>query len=296
MSRPMPACSIQDRSSPVLGHGVYGQGREKVLVLHDWMGDSANYLPLIPYLDFEHFTYAFADVRGYGKSLQLEGDYTADEIAADAFALADSLDWTRFHVVGHSMTGMAVQRMALEDAISSTRRLKSIVAITPVAANGYPADEATKRFLWELIHERGLSEKGFSLLTGQRLTPAWGRAKTERHLQTSSAAALRGYYRMWLETDFSRSVRDARIATPMLVIGGRQDLPGFQEEHLRKTFGAWYPHVEIVIITDAGHYPMQETPVYLASLVEHFLNAHRQVAAPPMKSSADGESLAPPFV
>jgi pimeloyl-ACP methyl ester carboxylesterase len=270
----MLACPIQDRHSPVLGHGVYGQGREKVLVLHDWMGDSANYLPLVPYLDFESYTYAFADVRGYGKSLQLTGAYTADEIARDAFALADSLEWTRFHAVGHSMTGMAVQRMALEDATSGSKRLKSIVAITPVAANGYPADEATKRFLWELIHERGLSEQGFSLLTGQRLTPAWGRAKTERHLRTSSAAALRAYYRMWLETDFSQDVRDARVATPMLVIGGRQDLPGFQEDHLRKTFGAWYPNVEFAFIAESGHYPMQETPVYLASLIERFLGAN----------------------
>lgn len=276
MSGPMPACPIHDRPSPVLGHGVHGQGREKVLVLHDWMGDSANYLPLIPYLDFEHFTYAFADVRGYGKSLQLEGDYTADEIAADAVALADSLDWTRFHVVGHSMTGMAVQRMALDDAISDSRRLKSIVAITPVAANGYPADEATKRFLWQLIHDRALSEQGFSLLTGQRLGRGWERAKTRRHLLTSSPAALRAYYRMWLETDFSREVREAHIATPMLVIGGRQDLPGFQEEHLRRTFGAWYPAVEFAFIAESGHYPMQETPVLLASLIERFLDAHRR--------------------
>jgi hypothetical protein len=39
----------QDR--PNLGHSVYGQGPEKVLVFHDWMGDSANYEPIIPYLD-----------------------------------------------------------------------------------------------------------------------------------------------------------------------------------------------------------------------------------------------------
>ena len=270
------ACSTRDRPAPVLGHGVYGQGREKVLVLHDWMGDSANYLPLIPYLDLESHTYAFADVRGYGKSLQLEGDYTAVEISADAFALADSLDWPRFHVVGHSMTGMAVQRMALADATASSNRLASIVAITPVAANGYPADAATKRFLWELIHDRTRSEQGFSLLTGQRLGPGWGRAKTDRHLLTSSPAALKAYYRMWLETDFSREVREARIATPILVIGGRQDLPGFQEEHLRRTFGAWYPAVEFAFIAESGHYPMQETPVLLASLIERFLDAHRR--------------------
>jgi len=114
-------------------------------------------------------------------------------------------------------------------------------------------------------------------LLGTRGLPskAWARVKTERHLQTSTKRALELYYRMWLETDFSAEVRSARVETPLLVIGGRQDLPGFQEEHLRRTFGAWYPNVDFNFITDAGHYPMQETPVYLASLVERFLEAHR---------------------
>jgi hypothetical protein len=63
---------------------------------------------------------------------------------------------------------------------------------------------------------------------------------------------------MWLETDFSEEARKAEIATPFLVIGDRQDLPGFQEDHLRKTFGHWYPNVEFAFIADAGHYPMHE--------------------------------------
>jgi len=36
-----------------------------------------------------------------------------------------------------------------------------------------------------------------SMLTGQRLSPAWGREKADRHLKTSTAQALKGYYRMW---------------------------------------------------------------------------------------------------
>ena len=80
---------------------------------------------------------------------------------------------------------------------------------------------------------------------------------------------------MWLQTDFSDQVRQADIKTPFLVIGGRQDLPGFQEQHLRKTFGEWYAHVDLAFVTDAGHYPMQETPIYLATLIEGFLELHR---------------------
>lgn len=239
------------------------------------MGTAASYDPLIPYLNLDLYTYAFADLRGYGTSRHFLGTYTVDEVAADAFYLADSLGWTDFHVVGHSMSGMVVQRMAVDDWISSRKRLKSLVAITPVSADGYPADEGTKKFLWDLIHQRELTEQGFFMLTGQRLLPAWGRVKTNRHLQTSTEEAVKGYYRMWLETDFSEEVRSAKVGTPLLLIGGRQDLPGFQEEHLRKTLGAWFPNVELTFITDAGHFPMDETSVYLASLIERFLDAHR---------------------
>jgi pimeloyl-ACP methyl ester carboxylesterase len=244
--------------SPTLGHSVYGQGSEKVLVFHDWNGDAANYESLFPYLDPRTYTYVFADVRGYGRSRHLAGAYSAVEVAADGFRLADKLGWTRFHLIGHSMTGLVVQRMALDDWTSEANHLKSVVAITPVSADGYPADEGTRQFLWNLIGQRDLSEKGFSMLTGQRLSPDWERAKTNRHLQTSTAEALKGYYRMWLDTDFSAEVRKAEVGTPFLVIGGRQDLPGFQEAHLRNTFGTWFANVEFTFITDAGHYPMQE--------------------------------------
>jgi pimeloyl-ACP methyl ester carboxylesterase len=269
----MPSGNVETHPA-ILGHHVHGFGTEKVLVFHDWMGDSDNYQPILPYLDVESFSYVFADLRGYGKSRHLSGEYSVEEVSADAYRLVDELGWDRFHVIGHSMTGMAVQRMAISDWETGARRLKSIIAITPVSAEGYPADGDTKSFLWSLIHKQALSELGFSMLTGRRLLPAWGRIRTDRHLQASTAEALRGYYRMWLETDFSAEVRRARIGTPVLVIGGRQDLPGFQEEYLRKTFGKWYTNVNFMFITDSGHYPMHETPVYLASLVEGFLKIH----------------------
>ena len=39
------------QDSPLLGHSVYGEGSEKVLALHDWMGNAANYEAMIPLLD-----------------------------------------------------------------------------------------------------------------------------------------------------------------------------------------------------------------------------------------------------
>ncbi len=87
----MNASRAAGQYPPDLGHSVYGQGSEKVLVFHDWMGDAANYEPLIPYLDPSAYTYVFADVRGYGNSRHLAGDYSVEEVAADAFRLAGQL-------------------------------------------------------------------------------------------------------------------------------------------------------------------------------------------------------------
>ena len=109
----LPAGLPASSETPILGYSLHGHGPEKVLVLHDWMGDAANYDPVLPYLDTDMYTYVLADLRGYGKSQHLRGAYTVDEVTADAFRLTAQLDWDRFHLIGHSMTGMVVQRMVL---------------------------------------------------------------------------------------------------------------------------------------------------------------------------------------
>jgi len=263
--------AVMTQSGPVLGYSVVGSGPEKVIVLHSWMGTGHSFDPVKPYLDSKNYTFVFADVRGYGKSMKLEGKYTAKEISGDVFRLADQLGWRRFNVIGHSMNGMAAQRIALDDWRQKTRRIKTVIATTPVAADGYPADEGTRKFLWDVIKNRSVTKQAFNGLTGGRLRPEFIKYKTDRHLATATKKAMKGYYSMWIDGDFSVELKAAKVNIPFLVIGGRQDLPGFQEENLRRTFGAWLPNVEFKFITDAGHFPMQETPVYYAALIGNFL-------------------------
>jgi pimeloyl-ACP methyl ester carboxylesterase len=179
MSLALPAAGGQvEREHPILEYDLFGGGSEKVLVLHSWMGDSTSFDLLKPYLNTQRYTYVFADLRGYGRSRDIAGEYSLEEASADALHLANSLGWRRFHLVGHSMSGMIVQRMMIDDVNRGDPRIQSVVAVTPVTADGYPADSETRQFLWDLIHDKALTEQGMAGLTGQRLLPKWNRLQT----------------------------------------------------------------------------------------------------------------------
>ena len=82
--------------------------------------------------------------------------------------------------------------------------------------------------------------------------------------------ALR-YLDMLTEADFVADVQGA--ATPFLVVLGERD-PGLDEAAMRRTFLAWHPNIELAIVRNSGHYPMQECPPCFAGLIETFLKKH----------------------
>ena len=257
----------------VIGHKVVGSGSEYVIVLHDWMGDSSNYESAIPWLDSENHTYIFADVRGYGMSADIPGEYNSDEVASDVFALSHYLGIDRFHLVGHSMNGLAGFKAIMLDWKNS-KRIKSYIAVTPVTPDGYPASDDDKAFLLAAIADDKTAVAAFGALTGGKLSAKWSSAKTHRNRASSSVGVLGSYYKMWLEEDFADALQEAQIKTPVLVIGGRNDLAGFQERHYRKTLAQWLPEISFEFIENSGHYPMEETPVLFASLVEKHIDSN----------------------
>jgi pimeloyl-ACP methyl ester carboxylesterase len=91
-------------------HKTIGNGPTKVIVIHGWFWDHRVFASIFDCLDTASHTYAFVDIRGYGNSRNVSGEYTISEVAADAIALADQLGWREFHVVGHSMGGKAAQK------------------------------------------------------------------------------------------------------------------------------------------------------------------------------------------
>ncbi|MDX1595024.1 MAG: alpha/beta hydrolase [Gammaproteobacteria bacterium] len=254
-----------------IGHTLVGAGRRKVLVLHGWFGDHTVFEPTFRSLDLDRFTYAFVDYRGYGKSREMTGKYTMREIAADALELIEELGWETFHLVGHSMGAMAMQRVMLD--IDARGRVRSAIGIAPVPACGGQLDDEARELFSGAVASDDNRYAILDFTTGNRNCARWLRHMVRRSRETTTEEAFAGYLEAWTGEDFAAEVQEAGIATPLRVLLGEHDL-AFTREAMASTYLAWYTRGDLEMIGNAGHYPMQETPVQLATRIEAFLSDH----------------------
>ncbi|WP_161539601.1 alpha/beta fold hydrolase [Paramagnetospirillum kuznetsovii] len=248
-----------------LGHARRGRGAEPVVVLHEWLGDHVNYDPVLPYLSEDRYTYTFADLRGYGWSKGMAGQYSVKEAAADVLALMDRYGHARFHVVGHSMSGMIAQYLAL----IARERVISVVAISPVPASGFKTDEAGLKRLIAVIDDDAAARAAMEARTAKRYEAAWLDRKLGIARQAATRDSMLGYLGMFTGTDFSAEAKG--LPTPLTAIVGEHDIPLYREDSVRKLFAPLYPNFAVSADREAGHYAMLETPVLLAALVERAL-------------------------
>jgi pimeloyl-ACP methyl ester carboxylesterase len=247
-----------------IGYKSLGGGDHRVLVLPGWFGDETSLQPMQDALSPGEFAYAVMAYRGYGASRQQRGEYTMAEISADALDLADALEWDTFSLIGHSMGGMAAQRV-LADA---PQRVRRIVAVTPVPASGVPFDPET----WMLFDGAAKSLDNrraiIDFSTGGRLSRSWIDRIARHSAESATVEAFSGYLQSWAKTDFSAAIKGNPV--PIKVIIGAHD-QALTAEIMQATYLASYPNAELEVMANAGHYPMNETPVALATSIEAFL-------------------------
>ena len=149
-------------------HLTIGSGERQVLALHGWFGSARGWGPLPDYLNGDDYTWAFMDLRGYGSRKGETGEFTMREAAADALALADELGWERFSLVGHSMTGQAIQHALLARRTGSggwSHHARS--------RRGYPVRRGRVGAVLRRGGEPGNRAAIINFTTGSRLTPAF---------------------------------------------------------------------------------------------------------------------------
>ena len=243
---------------------VVGGGPRRVIALHGWFGHAGAWGPLVDAIDPDRYSYAFMDYRGYGRAKARSGQFTVDEIAGDALALADALGWERFSVVGHSMGGMA----ALRTLVEAPERVERVVGINPIPASGYPFDEAGWGFFSAAAGSAEVRYAILDLTTGKRLSPYFLRRLTASSLENSTVEAFSAYLTAWGRSDFH--ARLAGLDNPIHLIVGEHD-PAVSVGLLSATAQQHSPQATIETLSNAGHYPMFETPVALATALERAL-------------------------
>ena len=63
------------------------------------------------------------------------------------------------------------------------------------------------------------------------------------------------------------------LETPTLVCIGEHDA-AFSKETMENTYLSWLADCQLETIGNSGHYPMQEAPVNLATIIEAFMGKH----------------------
>ena len=242
-----------------------GSGDRHVLAVHGWFGSARGWGSLPDFLDRSTYTYAFMDLRGYGARQEVAGEFTMEEAAADAITLAGELGWDRFSVIGHSMGAKVAHQMLLQ----APDRLDKLVGLNPVPPGAVPMDEQG----WELFSgaaaNAGNRAAIIDFTTGSKLTATFINHVVRHSLENSNQAAFAAYLHAWAKTDFSGKVQPD-TSTPVKVIVGVND-PALSADVMEKTWLVCFPEAEMTIFPDAGHYPMFESPVSLATSIEEFL-------------------------
>jgi len=246
-----------------LGHKIIGTGTKKILFLHELMGNYKNYEPIFPYLDTEQFTFVFVDLRGYGMSKDIKGEYSCDEASNDVKNLITSLGYKKLNIVAHSMSTMIAQKIALID-----NRVSQLILITPIPASGVKLPEIAENSLLKDMEKNESKIEEIVYSASKRHNDTWAKYRIKMGYEASTVEARVGYMKMYMHTDFSDEVSAIKI--PIKIIVGKHDFPIFGLKLVTKLFTHYYDDVEILECQEAGHYPMIECPVYFASKLEKF--------------------------
>ena len=241
----------------------------KVLLLIHGMGSSSSvWKPLLYNRESQDLLNAFnvlvVDLPGHGKTaLDLAQEMDPVSLAKCVLETLDSLEISRFHVVGNSLGGW----VGLEIAAMAPERVASVIGLAPAGlwlepfmvrhsgtAIGRILASSLKYFSPVLLRFKWARKIGFS-----RVSPKWHELSLETCLEAANAmSSAKGYYPAWDAFLKKRFDKEIPLSVPLTIIFGDSDktLPAqtCQERSLLPGHAKW------LIFEECGHAPMWDIP------------------------------------
>ena len=258
--------------------------RDAVVFVHGNPGSSADWESLLAAVgDRGHRAVAW-DAPGFGRARTPAGfAHTVDAHAAFIGAALDQLGIERAHLVLHDFGGP----WGLRWAADHPDRFVSAVLLSTGVTPGYRWHMLARIWRTPLLGEAFMAtttRPGFRLLLRRGQPCPLPRPFVDRMYDDFDRHTRRAVLRLY------RSVPDVSAAgerlaaglrpldRPALVIWGRHDpyLPATLAERQRDAF----PHADIRVLDEAGHWPFVDAHDTVAAAIERFLERHAQAGAP----------------
>jgi pimeloyl-ACP methyl ester carboxylesterase len=237
-----------------LSYTVRGEG-PAVLFIQGVGVHASGWSPQIEALGSQYRCAAF-DNRGLGRSQPRGRAISVEQMAADAGAIMDALDWPSAHVVGHSLGGL----VALHLALTARRRVRSLALLctfargrdgtplTSVLWTGLRTKIGTRRqrrhaFL-ELVMPRAVLQTADRDALAEELAPIFGHdLGVEPPATMAQLSAMRAYD--------ARPRLGELAALPTLVVSAAHDR--IAAPAAGRAMAAAIPGARYVELPDAAH-------------------------------------------
>lgn len=259
-----------------------GESGPVVVLLHGGGTDSAmlSWRLLIPHLarDFRVFA---PDWPGYGRSENLPGQYSFEALTAWLSALLDQWKVGQASLVGVSMGGGG----AINFTLTSPERVHKLVLVD---SYGFQRKAPFHRLSYWMVRASWLMEWSWALIRRSRWLTRWSLAQIFADVRNISESLLDEVFTAAQNPSGQRAFlafqqremlpdrvltcyldRVEEIRAPTLIVHGEKDclvpLSDAKEAAQRM------PAARLVVIENAGHWPMREQPEKFNRLVSAFL-------------------------
>ncbi|KLI07726.1 3-oxoadipate enol-lactonase [Mycolicibacterium conceptionense] len=243
-----------------LHHVVTGRADGPVVVFSNSLGSTHRMWDAQVAAFEERFRVVRYDTRGHGQSPAPDGPYTIDDLADDLVALLDSLDVARAHLVGLSLGGMTVMRVAARNPERVDR-----LAVLCTGAQLPPAAAWTDRAA--TVRAEG-STAVAEAVVARWFTPGFpgDRGPWEAMVAATPAEGYAGCCEAIAALDLRADL--PRIGAPTLAIAGIDDT-ATPPAKLAEISDA-VPGAKLIEVAHAAHLANAEQPgIITPALIEH---------------------------